>query len=125
MIQANELRLGNLLFYDSTKGDYDYAVMDWGDLRWISEDHENFNKLHTAIPVDEYWLLKLGLYSIGINRWRVGWYNYVIEYCFNMYVVKYITFTNQLIQIGMEIKYVHQMQNVIYFLTGTELQCSL
>lgn len=124
MIQANELRIGNLIHRPDfisrepriekilNLGD---RVTTTGPIKVIC-DYEDIE----PIPISEELIKIFDLLEIGDKRWRFN--NYVIEHWYNMYLIKYISMTNQLIQIGTEIKYVHQFQNIAFALTQTELE---
>jgi hypothetical protein len=58
--------------------------------------------------------------EIRENMWRFD--NYVIEYFYEIFVIKAISMTNQLIPIGKEIKFVHEFQNIVFALTQKELE---
>jgi hypothetical protein len=116
-MQVNELRNGNLINYMMTPTDCSIKT-----IYAISQIYGE-TAIYTPIPINEEWILKLGLYEIGNKRWRFN--NYVIEHWNNMYVIKYISMKNEFIQIGKEIKYVHQFQNVVFALTGEELTLSV
>jgi hypothetical protein len=60
MLKAIELKIGNLVNYVIAKGDVVPNVIDWQDLKWLSEDEQGFNLLHNPIPLTEEWLLKFG-----------------------------------------------------------------
>ena len=59
-MEARELRIGNILNYDTAEGEILPSVIDWQDLKWISEDTKGFNLVHSAIPLTEEWLLRFG-----------------------------------------------------------------
>jgi hypothetical protein len=118
-MNATDLRIGNLVNYKTSEGDVLTNVIDWQDLKWLSEDEELFNLAHSPIPLTEEWLLKFGfekqmmwtyaidiignkklIYYLGEKGWSIGNKNYS-------------DFSN--------LKYVHQLQNLYFALTGTEL----
>jgi hypothetical protein len=77
MLSATELRIGNLVNYDTAEGDVFTNVIDWEDLKWLSEDEKGFNLVHNPIPLTEEWLLKFpkDLHLKDIP----SWINYIHE----------------------------------------------
>lgn len=59
MISIYDIKCGSILNYDTGEG-ISHTVIDWQDLKWLTENPEDFNKLHTPIPLTEEWLLKFG-----------------------------------------------------------------
>lgn len=57
-IQANELRVGNILQYTTAEGDKMFTSIDWQDLKWIDEDEKGFNSVHDRVLLTEEILLK-------------------------------------------------------------------
>jgi hypothetical protein len=110
MIKANELRIGNKIFYRNKA-----ITVNWQELKWIQEENNNFQ----PIPLTEEILLKcgfvkdgrwfclhFGFYSIGIANDESG-FNYVWDDGFRT------------------IKYLHQLQNLYFALTNEELTINL
>jgi len=132
-MKANELRIGNLIQYkiedllDVRKVFNEVNVVDSMDISYIS-DCEKLNSEHTysPIPINKEWLVNLGfkrieqddkgnelcntLYSIShkgnlgtidLDLWQ--WDSWQFDNC------------------SYSIKYVHQLQNLYFALTGEEL----
>jgi hypothetical protein len=140
MIQVNELREGNLLQYFIGEEGYEWepTKITYHDLRWCSEENENFNGVHKPIPLTEEWLLKLGLHKAD----RVGRYGYIYRICeidscwcvekdwredsSHFFGIEYTDTVEELMDrsfnFSYELRYVHQLQNLIFALTGEELQ---
>jgi hypothetical protein len=119
MLSATELRIGNLVNYDTAEGDVFTNVIDWQDLKWLSEDEQGFNLVHNPIPLTEEWLLKFG-FEYRKEILFDGWYSKLINYNSirifkdeNGFFKYYSSITN--------IHYVHQLQNLFYCLCGKEL----
>lgn len=116
MIQANELRIGNYVLFSEEdtiwrieeidqKG---IVVTDGHETVWIELEH------FAPIPLTEKWLVKFGFKKV-------------------MRKDNYITYNNGIKRIsinsngsvmrghGIWFKYVHQLQNLYFALTGTEL----
>ena len=61
----HDLKCGNFLNYDTAEGEILPTVIDWQDLKWLTEDSKGFNLVHSPIPLTEEWLLKFG-FSLSI-----------------------------------------------------------
>jgi len=110
MIQANDLRVGNIL--QSYEGsEFEYVVIQSGDILMCQEANENFNNWRKPIPITEEWLLRMGFESL-----EDGWYK-IEEYTWNIYD-KGFRYKGQHIA---EPDYIHQLQNLYHALTGEEL----
>ena len=120
-MKAHELRIGNLVNYQTAEGDILVARIDWQDLKWISKDEKGFNIAHSAIPLTEEWLLKFGFEEYEFEDEIFGYvlndFGYVNEFQFRIRIL--IDFEGILIQ--KPIKYVNQLQNLYFALTGEEL----
>ena len=79
MIRPEEISVGNVLDYLTSEGDWVPAVMDWQDIKWLSEDPEGFNAVHRPRDITEaeanfnniYSLpvtLTIGLFTVQVNR---------------------------------------------------------
>ena len=117
MIQVNELRIGNKLEYLTSEKELVEATVDWQDLKWISEDPKGFNLVHKPITLTEEILLKCG---------------FVYDDEFGLFSLHPITLYKQdgifwygLLFDNIEIKYLHQLQNLYFALTGEELEIKL
>ena len=112
MIKINDLRTGNILSYKTDEGDM-YASIDWQDLKWLTEDSVNFNLAHSAIPLTEDMLLKLGYNLSDLESGKI----LVVGESFDNvigYVIKSLTSS-------IVIKTIHQLQNLYFALKGEEL----
>lgn len=145
MIQANELRVGNIVtdeFYQSFKTIYTVNSINKDGINLEIEDDGNWPEMAShfmvpekkfselmGIPITEEWLLKLGfektdghdnwnfksheifkyknLFKVGKLDNRFYWYNQVDD---DYYSCMH------------PIKYVHQLQNLFFALTGQELE---
>ncbi len=116
MIQANELRIGNLLNYDTAEGDILTTTIDWQDLKWISEDPKGFNLVHTPISLTEEWLVKF-----GFQRFKKGFIKNNI--CIAEYYGGGLTIflSNEKFDFKVDLYSVHQFQNLYFALTSEEL----
>jgi hypothetical protein len=117
-IQANELRIGNLVDWNGENGIISQllereVVFKCGE----SDLYETIN----PIPLTEEWLLNFGFKvnretKEGNNIWRYNWTegHFEIEQIYSF-------FLNDNNGYDTEIKYVHQLQNLFFALTIEEL----
>ena len=120
-LRANELRIGNLVSRLDL-GDHSLRVESVLELRKdkvLTTGPISVICLYSEIkpiPLSEEWLLKFGFDQIGSSvSYKIG------EYCidirelnlFHFSIVGYLTIA--------KIKYVHQLQNLFFALTGWEL----
>ena len=119
MIQATELRIGNYLTYH-TPDDTDMPCkIDAQDILNISTNYMHNAEIHSPIPLTEEILLKCGfvkneLGDIILNGLMLAHItsddNFQFEYTSPIMEWKII-----------DLKYLHQLQNLIHALTNTEL----
>ena len=132
----HDLKCGNILNYDTAEGEILPTVIDWQDLKWLTEDPKGFNLVHSPIPLTEEWLLKFGFikqkstyiktYSKRNEKSKI-WFSLREASEHQDYnklhfrePKKWWTFDNNYHSI--KIEYVHQLQNLYCALTQTELQ---
>jgi hypothetical protein len=113
-MKANELRIGNLL--ECWYGD-NYFEVTIEDLQTI------YNGKSKAKPIllTEEWLLKFGFEKDEKNEYWF-WKN-----CVSVSVLGYIellSFNRQSFKTNIQLKYIHQLQNLYFTLTGKELVVS-
>ena len=118
-LSATELRIGNYHFYHivdklDERGEYDeICKIDADDFRIL----ENFDcPEYKPIPLTEEWFLKFGFENsekIAVHN-RFVWYKDHIGIKGMLGVVKPV-----------ECKYVHQLQNLYFAMTGEELKRKL
>ncbi len=130
-MNANELRIDNFVLLDNFNTIVSVTALD------IYHIDEGFNDAW-QIPLTEEWLLKLGLFKITKKEdlWsndKIGVYGFKDEIrCSDFFItsndLKDFTLYVATIDDGMEsaeflnnIKYVHQLQNLYFALTGEEL----
>ena len=67
----HDLKCGNVLNYYTAEGEILPTVIDWQDLKWLTEDPKGFNLVHSPIPLTEEHLKKFGgpysPYSSNVN----------------------------------------------------------
>ena len=118
-MKANELRIGNILNYNTAEGDVLPAVIDWQDLKWLSEDPEGFNLAHSPIPLNEEWLKRMGFDTLDERYFALDYEDLSFRYYYN-YLGGVWKFRLNFILV--KIQHVHQLQNLYFALTGEELE---
>lgn len=120
MIKANELRIGNLLykcFYTNGVEDRREII----DVKEIINDPVHWEANYEPISLTEEWLLKFGAEKLTSRTFRI--FNYVLVYHDGEeYYQIGIQFPNSPIIHLANIKFVHQLQNLYFALTGEELK---
>lgn len=140
MIQANELRIGNLVNYlcednlDDRKEWYEPIVIDWQDLKNLSDRKKRNEWLtpcravkpdYAPLPLTEEMLLKCGFYHKGHGFYFFNitdWSNIQIK-IYKSYVVVAISIQSH--SIVVPVSNLHQLQNLYFALTGQELGVNL
>ena len=127
VIFPSDLRTGNIIEYFISTDDLGWlpTVVHWQDIRLCHEQNESFNLDHRKIPITEEMLLKLGFeviyrsnFTLRLDhkenfKFGAGW-NLVNGHFHIRFIGE--QFTN--------IKFVHQLQNLYFTITGFELQVS-
>jgi hypothetical protein len=112
-IKAEELRIGNF-FYPDVDGDA-YAKITAKDILELYSDP--IDDYYKALPLTEEWLIKFGFKKNSDNGDLKGNDCYYTHKNFK----RCISLPN-FIYDGIKIKYVHQLQNLYFALTGEELE---
>jgi hypothetical protein len=117
-MRANELRIGNLLRDKVSKTELKVIELTEKDFVTYVIDRSKFPLAKgwgiEPIPLTEEWLLKFGFEWYGritgwtINEHSINEKNGCFEFCINK-------------EFPVELKYVHQLQNIHFALTGEEL----
>ena len=112
-MKITELRVGNWV-----KRDYqpDGFQVDVNSFIVCARDPE----MYQPIPLTEEWLLKFGFEKDGNKIYRNG--RFFIENLFRNRMTFRITINNAESAHTNSIEYVHQLQNLYFALTGTELE---
>lgn len=109
MIDAKELRIGNYYYWERDKELMRVAPFDFHELYTEEDDTENWN----PVPLTEEWLLKFGFENGKKGSFEVAYNGDDFAYGF------------MTIRIGrnfiLKRKYVHELQNIWFALTGEEL----
>lgn len=114
-MKNTELRIGNLLYNGTVVGltDHDITVYD-GYTNWKSDKME-----FEPIPLDEEWLIKMGLENRYGNTYFAGKLKFTYELNELSQFVRF-HYSGKVVYL----QYVHQFQNLYYALTQTELTLS-
>ena len=127
-MKASDLRIGNLYYYrvldqlDPKKEWFEVSKIDYDDLRVIAIKDE-MNQDYQPIPLNEEWLLKfLEVKKFGFTIY-LPLTNLKAEIHFEMYKNDIVSIIkSDFAELILDpIKYVHQLQNLYFALTGTEL----
>lgn len=127
-MKANELRIGNkVMYYIGEDGcEWEYATIDEQDIAWAAQKNANFNAVHKPIPLTAEILEKCGFkmsadssrmfyprgkgtqpgFEMQLNFISNEWHVYAANY-------------------PVTLKGLHQLQNLYFTLTGTELNVNL
>ncbi len=128
-MKITDFRIGNLIHYFS-EGENSVISVNTGTLQWMQDDNKQFNMVHSPIDLTEEWLVNFG-FVIDDSQYGIAWNNghewhsiYLVPYENGIAsVIKtHGVGTERNIMNLCEIKYVHQLQNLYFALTGEELK---
>lgn len=113
-MKAEELRIGNLVFLQKDGDKKEYQIDSGFDLYKLDEsDCADIS----PIPITEDWLVKLGFKTDGYGEFERDQILLDCEYTdAGEWIVMYCK-----AYIKADIKYLHQLQNLCFALTGIEL----
>lgn len=118
-MKPEELRIGN--WYQSVKWKQP-VQLELSDLVELYHrcdgaelDEEIIAEMFEPIPITEEWLIKFGFEKIKNEYYTI---NDIISFIIDLKIC-YILIDNKL---EIEIKYIHQLQNLYFALTGKELE---
>lgn len=118
MIKATELRLGNIILNKGVLSKVELIEEDGCRIRQIVKGDADYDKGMEGEPLTEQWLIKFGFKKFlgGDNEvygvTKEG--SQIIHFSIEPFHESYYFDTTRL-------KYVHQLQNLIFALTGEEL----
>lgn len=112
MIKANEIRIDNLLFYDTGES-IENNFVDWEDIKMCYVDNEYFNEHYSPIPLTEDWLVRFGL--VKRNGYPHELMDGYIKIRNGVYFFKYY-------KLEVELPFVHTLQNFYFSTKGKELE---
>ena len=118
-LKVSELRMGNYVNYDVMESVY--KVRGIGkDCLWLNGTEfggPGGIDLFSPIPLNEEWLVKLGFVRDG-SYWSHPYLNLAIHK--TIHEEEVIMIPNR--RFALDLKYVHQLQNLYFALTGEELE---
>lgn len=119
-MKGTDLRIGNLI-YDFGDGEGQVLAIDKdGYVLTTANDVPQPAETFTGIPLTEDWLIKFGFEKIKSDYEEAETYNFSFE-------LLYFNMANQSTKINGRSclsyvpEYVHQLQNLVFVLIGTEL----
>lgn len=121
-MKAKELRIGNYIYEPESSEPVPFKV--WGAYQEKGNDKVNGYPiaLFQPIPLTEEWLTKFGFlknYSNSYTSYKLSSRGFTIEYDFRN--GENVINAAMLECVGLDIDYVHQLQNLFFALTGEEL----
>jgi hypothetical protein len=128
-VNDKEFRIGNLINYrivdekDERKEWFEVSEIDYNDLRIFGIKHE-INQNYQPIEINEEWLMKFGFEKIIDNEFTLRYElkkDPRFDYFFSKHNLKTFGLRFQGSTFFNVVKYVHQLQNFYFALTGHEL----
>jgi hypothetical protein len=121
-MKASDFRIGNLINYkivdnlDSRKEWFEVSEIDHDDLRVLVIKHK-MNQDYQSIILTEEWLLKFGFKETKEDK-KIKWF---VKNRLEIVIgeVNFIVYDHLVLK---HIKYIHQLQNLHFALTGKELK---
>ncbi len=118
MIKENDLRIGNVLYYETPEGETEPIVIHWQHIKWITDNPIQFNLVHSpieltidilerwgAIEKQHHWFLDdIDLAWITTDEYfEIEWYTPSKGWKIKSF------------------KYAHDLQNFYFAITGKEI----
>lgn len=115
-MKASELRIGNWIVAKDFNKPFQVAANTFTDMiqRFIANE-----QIHQPIPLTEEWLLRFGFIKDDPKWFRKP--NTFPYICCNLKGEAALEYNTDFIVPATQIKYVHQLQNLYFALTGEEL----
>lgn len=122
MIQINELRIGNLIRVNGILSKIEIINNELDEVYFFGEDfyHSDFCCNIEPMPITKEWLFKLGFELINNNFYRSRNCELCLHWTVNKNKMLPEYYGKRLVT-GYDFKYVHQLQNLYFALTGDEL----
>jgi hypothetical protein len=120
-MKGEELRLGNLVSNMNPRhNDSILTIESIGDNHEVNVFYRKYllSELE-PIPLTEEWLLKLGFKNNSMNTYNILLQGFLLEYNLQHNVVDAVNKVH--FNLNIPVKYVHQLQNLYFALTGEEL----
>ena len=117
-----ELRIGNLLLSDGCEVEVE-GIDKYHEVTTTANFKGSCNGNLRTIPLTEGWLIKFGFKNLtNAYKSKKVYIQYTQNKCFQLYLIGIDKAGNaSLIDFNLEIKYVHQLQNLYFALIGEEL----
>lgn len=134
MIKATDLRIGNHLhYYIGEEGiDWDATKIDVQDLQWCENKNENFNEVHKGIELTTVILVMSGFTEDNNGHFWIDLQTHYLEFIpmadgfYPTYVQKPELSSQEEQRVSLNrIKFVHELENLFFILTGKELNITL
>jgi hypothetical protein len=113
-MKANELRIGNLIFYPTVDLNTGENVLEIIEATANDIKTQEFKPIFLPIPLTEEWLLKFGIKKDSGNYFSGGG-------VFELYFVGGVLSFELDGKVCAKAESVHQLQNVYFYLMGEEL----
>ena len=131
MIQINELRIGNLISPMGKSFTKVEGFDIYNDMILSSDFAERTNDFFEPIPITEQWLVKFGFNCVNRPKMAFKLYHNEEKADFSSMILKEVGNNPVWVYAGnnrwtinpftVELKYVHQLQNIYFALTGIDL----
>jgi hypothetical protein len=130
IFKPSELRVGNVLEYETLEGEWIPTVIDWQDLRWLTENPEDFSANHRPIGITSESVLRIDSFE---HRPLFSFFE-LNNFDFDLDLHVCLETGKPKVELSIEteheyntmplphITYIHQLQNLFYSLKGEELQ---
>lgn len=126
-MKASEVRIGNIIESFNTNGNPNEWI-EWKiNYAWQIEEVEYAEEIKKewfrGIPLTEEWLLKFGFKSVGKLHPTYKFKHLIIEASLmhDHYILRQIINKDDSLALNQNLRYVHQLQNLFFCLTGEEL----
>jgi hypothetical protein len=117
-MRAEELRIGNLVYTETIDDPYRIETVYELSTLSINESYIILNiPPYQPIPLTEEWLLKFGWDKLELVDRTIGYNKYALFIGYRNHNLRLMGSNIHIINI----KYVHQLQNIFYALTNEEL----
>lgn len=122
-IRPKDLRIGNILYYQTSEDGLQPTVIDWMDIKQCVDNIEYFNEMYKGIPMNSDAIKSaLGLSFKLDESGTCGKWSGFIGKCgvFELYEDGNGLFFYPNTSMGIKINFFHQLQNALFFSTGDE-----
>lgn len=115
-MNANELRIGNLVYQND-------EIIEIKSLHPQNDDVNDEIPFHAifGIKITQEWILKFGFEKIDHHRFKIQPSQYDWYYTYSIHDNAFRFYVEDVILCLNTIFYVHQLQNLFFSLTGSEL----